>query len=221
MTDGRNDFFSRLRTEYGFRTAVFAAASLIATLAFAVYNGTVGILNGSVWFGALAAYYLLLTLLRGGVLLYRVRRKTETEEQNLYARDRKVYGLCGFALLLLPAALSFAVLQMVRENAAFVHRGLTIYAYAVYVFYKAAAAIRHCVKIRKTREMTLRALRNISLADALASVLALQTAMFREFGTGGGYEPAMNAITGAAVCALTALIGLTMAATALKERTRT
>ena len=60
--------------------------------------------------------------------------------------------------------------------------------------------------------MTVRASKNINLADAMVSILALQTAMFHEFGTGMGdfNIGTMNAITGAVVCALTAAIGIFM-----------
>ena len=209
-------FWNRLFTEYGFRTIIFSIGSFTINLAFAVYNGTIAILISSIWFGALAAYYVFLIVLRGGILIYHARRrkaiKNGQTESETYLRDTKVYGNCGILLVILPIALSVAILQMVRANEAFVHTGITIYAYAVYAFYKIGMAIYNFVKTRKTNEMTVRASKNINLADAFVSILALQTAMFHEFGTGMGdfNIGTMNAITGAAVCALTAAIGIFM-----------
>lgn len=214
-------FWGRLFREYGFRAIFFAACSFFLNVAFAAYNGAVGILNRSVWFGALAAYYVFLLVLRGSLLAYHAARRKkirrgQTEEKTRRG-DAKVYLICGVFLVLLPAALSVAIAQMVSANEAFVHAGLTIYVYALYAFVKIGVAVYNFVKARKTDEMTVRAAKNISLADAMVSVLALQTAMFREFGTGGVNVPMMNAVTGAAVCALTAALGVFMIAVAAKK----
>lgn len=185
-------------------------------IAFALYNGTIAILIGSIWFGALATYYILLIILRGSILAYHTKRrraikKGQSEAETLL-QDTKVYGKCGILLVLLPVALSGALLQMVLANASFVHRGMTIYIYALYALYKISMAIYHFVKTRNTPEMTVRASKNINLADALVSVLALQTAFFHEFGAhmGDFNINAMNAVTGAVVCALTLALGIVM-----------
>ena len=188
----------------------------VVNLAFAVYNGAIAIVISSIWFGALAAYYVFLIIVRGGIFFYHTRRqkaiKSGQTEEKTFLRDTRVYGNCGIILVFLPIALSFAILQMVRANDSFVHTGITIYAYAVYAFYKISMAIYNFVKTRKTNEMTVRASKNINLADAMVSILALQTAMFHEFGTGMGdfNIGTMNAATGGVVCALTAVLGIVM-----------
>ncbi len=219
-------FWNRLFTEYGFRTILFSIGSFAINLAFAVYNGSVAIVIRSIWFGALAAYYILLIVLRGIILGYHVIRRKAVKagqtEEDTYFKDTRIYRVCGIFLLLLPFALSFAILQMVRANDSFVHTGITIYAYAIYAFYKIIVSIYNFVKTRRTNEMTVRASRNINLADAFVSILALQTAMFREFGATGDYVnvATMNAITGAVVCALTAALGIFMIVIAAKNTKR-
>ena len=216
-------FWNRTFTEYGFRTILFSIGSFVINLAFAVYNGSIAIVINSVWFGALAAYYVLLIVLRGTILVYHAfRRKAvkagQTEDITL-RKDTRIYGVCGIVLLLLPIALSFAILQMVRANDSFVHTGITIYAYAIYAFYKIIVSVYNFVKTRHTNEMTVRAAKNINLADAFVSILALQTAMFREFDAAGDAVnvATMNAVTGAIVCALTAAIGVFMIVIAIKK----
>ncbi len=218
-------FWNRLFREYGFRTILFSAGSFAVNIAFAVYNGSVAIVIRSIWFGALAAYYILLIVLRGILIGYHAMRqkavKAGQAEKITLLKDARVYRICGIVLLLLPIALSFAILQMVRANDSFVHTGITIYAYAIYAFYKISVAIYNFVKTRRANEMTVRAVRNINLADAFVSILALQTAMFREFDVGGTVTvPTMNAVTGAVVCGLTAIIGICMIVIAAKK-TRT
>ncbi len=219
-------FWNRLFREYGFRAILFSIGSFAINLAFAVYNGSVAIAIRSIWFGALAAYYVLLIVLRGIILVYHVfRRKAvkagQTEEMT-ERKDTRIYSVCGVVLLLLPIALSFAILQMVRTNDSFVHTGITIYAYAIYAFYKIIVSIYNFVKTRRSREMTVRAAKNINLADAFVSILALQTAMFREFDTAGDFVniARMNALTGAIVCALTAALGIFMIVIAAQKTRR-
>lgn len=218
-------FWNNLFHNYGFRTILFSIGSFTVNIAFAVYNGAValGIVFSSdvdsmlaIWFGALTAYYVVLIILRGSILLYHKKRRKAVQagqpEKETSIRDTKVYGTCGILLLMLPVCLSFAVMQMVAQDAAFEHAGIMIYVYAIYAFYKVITSFCNFVKVSKTDEMTVRASRNINLADALVSILALQTAMFREFNdsTKAVNSARMNAVTGAAVCALTVAIGIFM-----------
>ncbi|MDE6075592.1 MAG: hypothetical protein K2G26_04065 [Clostridia bacterium] len=210
---------NRAFNEYGFTTLLLTACSLIVTLAFAVYNGSIAIVISSLWFGALAAYYIVLVVLRGSILIYhgkskRAALKGQSEKQTLI-NDGKLYLACGILLLLLPLCLSFAILQMVRAGDSFEHTGITIYVYAIYAFFKIITAIYSFIKERRNNSMVIMATKNVKLADAFVSILALQTAMFREFGGIGDISTVMmNAITGAAVCALTVAIGVYMIITA-------
>ncbi|MDE7337421.1 MAG: hypothetical protein K2N32_04830, partial [Clostridia bacterium] len=68
------------------------------------------------------------------------------------------------------------------------------------------------VRAKKHSDMTVKAIRNINLADAAVSVLALQTSMMRSFGQGepAGFSATMNAITGSAVFAFVFALGIFM-----------
>lgn len=202
--------------EYGFTTLIATEGSIFITLAFAVYNGSIAIVIRSIWFGALAAYYIVLIILRVSILVYYGVRKRAVDkgqsETKTQIRDGRLFRACGVLLLLLPVALSFAIMQMVAAGDSFEHKGITIYVYAVYAFYKIITAIYSFVKERRNRSMVIMSIKNVKLADAFVSILALQTAMFREFGDPSGNLDivTMNAITGAIVCALTVAIGVYM-----------
>ena len=207
---------NRIISEYGVTTVILTAGSIIVTFAFAVYNGSIAIVIRSIWFGALAAYYIVLILLRGSILIYySIRKKAvdngQSEAQTLI-HDGKLYRACGIMLFLLPICLSFAILQMVRVGDSFEHKGITIYVYAIYAFFKIITAVYSLIKDRHTKHMTIMAIKYIKLADAMVSILALQTAMFREFAveTQGFDVILMNAIMGAIICALTVAIGVYM-----------
>ncbi|MGN1104941.1 MAG: hypothetical protein ACI4QI_08765 [Candidatus Coproplasma sp.] len=207
----KRNFTNKLISHYSFRTVVFAIGSFTLSAAYVAFNGVLGVINRSVWYGSLAAYYLLLAVMRGVVLnYYRGRNKSDNGDKVYNVKALKIYRLCGIGLIVLPVALSAAILYMVLGKNSFVHHGYTIYVSAMYAFYKIIMAIYNAVKAKKSDEATIGALRNINLADALVSILALQTAMFREFGGEMDMQGQMNGITGTIVCILTAALGIYM-----------
>lgn len=195
-----------LMRNFGLRTVVFSSFSFLLTVAFGVYHGILGIWQGSIWFGSLAAYYIILASMRGGVVLYhRKNRGVEREELT----DIKKYRFSGILLIVTILALSAAIAQMVATDASFKSPGLMIYVSAAYTFTKISMSIFNFIRGRKQEDYTIEALRNINVADALVSVLTLQTAMFQEFGQGISTGVA-NAMTGAGVCALVLALGVYM-----------
>ena len=217
----KSKFVSRLLDNWGYRTVVFAAFSLLLNVAYVVFNGVIAILSRSIWYGALATYYILLTVLRSGIVTYHRKKAkgkyilkqnqidaTFDENTQFKIEELKKYRFCGIILVILPISLSFAILQMVVANNAFIHYGWTVFAVAAYAFYKIIMAIYNVIKATKNDDMTIKALRCISLADALVSILALQTTLLYSFSEGNnGF---VNALTGAAVCALTVALGIYM-----------
>lgn len=208
----KNKFIDRLCGQYAFRTVVFAFGSMSISLLNAVFYCVMGVVALSVWFGALGAYYFLLFFMRFGVILYygkKRRNKEETDETRLKVQEVKTYRICGVLLVLLPLVLSAAIAEMVVSGRTFVRAGMMIYVSSIYTFIKITMSVYNLFKARKNDEMTVRAVRNVNLADALVSVLALQTAMIYEFSKQQTFRYA-NAVTGAAVCALTAALGIFM-----------
>ena len=98
---------------------------------------------------------------------------------------------------------------MVKSNAGFERHGMMIYVAAAYTFIKIGTSIANFVKARREDDYTLQILRNVNLADAVVSVLALQTAMLREFGAELDVG-IFNALTGAGVCSVILALGIYM-----------
>ena len=189
------------------------------SFAYAVFNGVLGIMGLSAWYGALAVYYVLLAAMRGGVLSFHFlgRKKYAADANGEKRADLRAFGICGTGLVLLPLCLSVVIAQTVRGINSFEHPGLTIYVAALYAFYKIVMSVINIFRARRSDELTVRAIRSINLADALVSILALQTAMFREFSPDADAGFA-NALTGFAVCALTAALGIFMIVRSAFER---
>lgn len=210
------EFTRSLLRNYGFRTIVLTIGSFSLSIAFGIYNGVLGIMTKSIWFGALAAYYIFLALLRGSVLTYH-RKKNVKKREDSYSTRTRVYRKCGFWLLILNVALSAAIAQMIFSDRKFEYAGWTIYAFAAYAFYKITMSIINLFKARKQTDMTVQAIRNVNLADAAMSILALQTALLGTFGAEGLNVSLFNTLTGIAVSLLSIGIGVQMIAYANKK----
>lgn len=213
------EFTGKLCEQYDFRTFVFAICTFSLSVANATFNGTIGIISLSLWYCALGGYYLLLALMRGGVLAYRRKRKkfgaSETPSQ-IKIREINSYRACGIMLVLLPLSLSAVIIETLVSDRAFVRSGIALYVTAAYTFYKITMSVYNFFKARKGDDLSVRAIRNVNLADALVSVFALQTAMFHEFSSGEDFGLA-NAVTGGAACLLTLILGVTMIVKAYRE----
>lgn len=191
---------------YGLRTVLTSALSTTLTLSYTVYNGVICVIYHSPWYGALAVYYGLLLAMRGTLLLYHGKNRGKEREKQ---RDLNRYRFCGIALMVMIITLSAAVVQMVRDGAGFEKPGILIYVFATYTFIKLAMSVHNFIKAKKQHDFTVDALRNINIADAFVSILALQTAMMHEFGDGVN-AGLFNALTGSAVCLLVFALGLYM-----------
>lgn len=218
---GRHEFTRDLKESFGFRTVIFAIVSFTVSIAYGIFNGVLGILSRSVWYGALASYYILLALLRGGILWHHVRsgRATETETKRQTAlRRAKAYRNCGILLLLLQMALSAAIVQMIFDEKGFHYEiEWMIFAVAAYAFYKIITAAVNFFKGQGQSDLTVEAIRNVNLADAMVSILALQTALLGIYGAEGLSVSGFNTATGSAVSLFTLGLGVFMIIKAQKR----
>lgn len=209
----RRPFFNNLFTSYGFRTVTFFVLSFTINIAFAIFNGVMGIVAHSVWYGIMACYYIFLSGLRGAMLFggHKIKNCANGDADRTYILKLKMFRLCGISLFLLEIAMSAAVtLMIVSERPTEYSRVMAIVC-AAYTFYKLIFAIINLCKVRRLHDPLLQSFRNINLADAAVSLLSLQVTLVAVFSEGKGSEMnALNAITGAAVCVLTIILGATM-----------
>lgn len=214
----KHEFTHLLLRNFGFRTVIFAIGSFLMSLLFSAFNAYMGIANRSIWYGALAAFYIALAFLRGGVLVYHKNKiGKKTQDQNDEYIKAKVYRNSGIITLILNVALSAAIAQMIFSDAHFSYMGWTVFAYAAYAFYKITLSIISFIKAHKQDDLTVRAIRNINLVDALVSILALQTALLTMFSEDNVDISLFNTFTGVAVSVLSVGIGIYMIASANKK----
>lgn len=185
-----------LMENWGFRTILTSTFALVMSIFNSVLNAYLGISERSIWFGALAAYYIFLALMRSGLLVYH-RTKKDYESEGITRAKR--YMFCGILLLILNAALSSAIAQMIFDDRGFSYKDWLIFAFAAYAFYKIIMAIINAIKARRQDDLTIQAIREINLVDAAVSILALQTALLHTFGDGSIDISLFNTLTGSAV----------------------
>lgn len=209
----KHKFTNELLESYGYRSLVFATFSFLINIAYAVFQAVIAIMSRSIWYGALATYYIALSLIRGGVVA--ISRKSQ---KNAIDPKRQVlsYRNCGIYLIILNFALTGAIVQMVFSDQGFRYPGLMIYVIATYTFYKLTMSIYNIFKARKQTDYTIQSIRNISFADSLVSLLALQTALLQEFSV--NYQPILpNSLTGGAISLIIIAIGIIMVVRGTKE----
>ena len=180
------------------RTRGFALVSLIMNVVFGAYHLVFGILSNSWWLLTLGTYYLILSTVRFAVL--------RTKE-----RERFIAKFTGWMLIVLSIPLAGTViLSVVRDRGRQFHM-IVMIAIAVYAFTKITLATINLVKSRRSTSATLITLRNISFADALVSIFALQRSMLVSFeGMTEGEILIMNATLGCVVCVTVFMLGVNL-----------
>lgn len=219
MTVKKTSFGAQFLEDYTFRTILTTMPSFIINVAYTVYNGVIGIVNQSSWFITTAVYYSLL-----GVMRYHAvntgRKISRMKNQKLIRKkELAVIKTDGILLLLLNLALSGVVLLTIAKGRAKAYSEIMAISIAAYTFYKTTMAVINMVKVRKMQSPILITIRNIGVADALVSILTLQTTMLASFQNTSNLDVnRMNALTGMAVCILIALLGISMIYYASKRK---
>lgn len=196
----RNKYSGRYLTDAYLRANISLYAGFGFNAVYAVLKFLAGMYFKSVWIGAVAVYYMILSVMRFGLLKkQRSIKKYDEEKQRIHGL--KSYRFCGCLMFLLNIAVTALVVQMIWQNKSYSYPGFLIYAFAAYAFYCLTMAIKNMIKYRKMEQPILSAAKMLSFACALISILSMQTAMLTEFGNGQeDFARLMNSLTGGAVC---------------------
>ena len=188
---------SRFMTDRTFRTNVSLQTSFAVELLYVAVNLLSWYIARSWWFVVLAAYYLILAVMRW--LLMGFARKNELGENRI--KEWRRARTCAYILLLINLSLSGAVLMILYQGKGYEQHGVLIYVIALHTFYSATKAIIDVVKYRRMESPVRSTAKVGSLCSALVSMLNLETAMFAQFGGDMAVEDQhlMIMLTGAGV----------------------
>ena len=195
----------RYMTDAAFKVRVSLYNSLAINLLYSAFKLMAGIYYSSVWWGAIAFYYMILALIRFLLLRY-MNTKTEIDLLSEYRR----YRLCGILMVILNLALSGIVFQMVWQNKTYAYPEIIVITMATYTFYAVAASVVDLVKYRKFKRPVMSASKAIRFASALVSMLNLETAMLALYSDNDASRRLMVALTGTAVCLIVLAISTCM-----------
>lgn len=178
----------------------------VSTAAFALYNGALALGYSSLWHGSISVYYLLLSLLRGILLL--AERREEKAPDSVSARWKKgiFCGTWGLVLVLngalvVPAALM--VLSRRRVSMGMIP-AITSATYTTCKVISAALGLRG-----RGGNVFARELGALRFADALVSILILQNTLITVVdGQVDGEMRILSAVTSAGILLL--LLGGTL-----------
>lgn len=205
----------RLLREPPYRQVFFAAASLSVNLLYAFYNGALGIMDRSLWFAAMFAYYLILSVMRFSAVLCGWKRAPSASE------DAEIFvaKLCGSLLVLLGFVLAGVVFISLSQDVAVRHHEIVMITIATYTFCKVTAAVIKAVRQRKNTAPLSVVIRTIGYAETAVSLMTLQRSMLISFGPADDTKaPLMNGLTGIAVCLFILLLGIFTVLRSGKER---
>lgn len=181
---------------YDVRAFVYAACSVVFNICYVVFGIIIANLEQSVWLGVLVGYHIFLIVPRATVL--RIAKRSDGNKQ---VQNVRAYAYCGFALMLLALAV-IPVIRMVLDDKNtynyFVSGIIYVTAIATYTFVKLGIALYNLRKVRKSDDMSLKAIKNVSFADALISIFALQAMMLKEL-KGTANPSVMNPVLGGLV----------------------
>ena len=104
----------RLMVDYEYRTLFFAKVSLLFNIGYAIFTAVFGVLEKSIWYGALATYYIILSISRY-IITRNGNKLTKFDlehKETLKQKKAKIYFACGLLMLLLN--LSFVLIDEIE-----------------------------------------------------------------------------------------------------------
>lgn len=210
----KTKFGKRIAGEQRFRMVLAAAIGFLLNLIYALYHGVLGVINPSVWFITMCAYYTVLGTMRlSAVLCERKGGPTAADDPEYF-----VMKLSGVLLIILSVVLAVVNYISLSRNIAAKYGEITMITIAAYTFYKITMAMIRAVRQRKDPSPLLAVIRNISYAEVAASVLTLQWSMLVSFGTMSSSKVCMmNALTGAGTCLFVLMLGIFMTIRGIKR----
>lgn len=183
------------------RTTLLAILSLAFNSVYAMVNICLGFSGKSSWLITVGAYYLILAVMRFGIIL--------TDRNNEIRHLRFIRNFTGTFLIVLSFVLSISVYLSITYDVTKNQNEIFVITMATYSFAKITLAIINFIKRKKLTSPVLSLIKNIGLADAAVSIFSLQKSMLVSFpGMQNNEIRIMNICTGSAVCILVMLTGI-------------
>lgn len=201
-------FYKKYNEDAVFKSNILLLEGTVINLAYMAFKLMTGLLYSSVWAITIAAYYLLLVVIKGALFMFSVKA-TNKENGELFLSKRITFLSVLLFLVNLPAI--GIVVQVVFLNSSYIYPDYVIYLSAAHTFYTFTKAIINIIKYRKVGKLSITFSKVINIDTAAMSLFALQTAMITTFSQNDEYfRLLMNTLTGIAVVILIAFSSVFM-----------
>lgn len=186
---------NRYMTDVIFKVKISLYISLAINMGFSIFKLISSIVYSSLWIGAEAIYYILLSLIRF-LLLGFMNAKNNKEDM---IAEYRCYRLSAILMLLINLTLSIIVLNMILKNKSYEYSDTFVITSATYTFYMLTVSIIDIIKYRKYKNPILSAAKALRFASTLVSLLSLETIMLMQFGDDESLRTLITAFTGAGI----------------------
>ena len=188
------------------RTLLFTGCGFIINIIYGIGNGCLGILTKSWWLITLAAYYIIVSIMKFSVVFYQYKNTADNKRTDVFIRH-----FVGYMFLVLDIVLIGATVLSAKENMGAYHHEIIMITIATYSFGKIITAIINLCKNKKYDSPVIATIRNISFADAAVSIFSLQRSMLVSFGNKSYFEVQIfNILTGIGVCLIVMILGINL-----------
>ncbi len=175
-------FIDKIKSNEERKILIVSSFSFTINVAFLVYNLVFGIIYKTVWNWSITAYYALLIVFRA-VIITNEKKWGKLQIEDLDAKRLSLFKIVCWCMIVMDLSL-IAPITLMALLKRIVNIGMIpTLAIATYTVYKITLAI---INYSKTENSTLsvKALRLITLKDAIVSILTLQNTMIMVFGNG-------------------------------------
>lgn len=207
-----NSYAERVIHQPDFRAWLSLLGSASVNIAYSVFKFITSFIQGSLWIGAIAVYYFLVSVLRY-VLIFRTHRNSVENDELTYKKNMlKSYEVTGWWMLVLNILILGFGGQMLWVNRTYNFPPYILIGGAGFTFYCLCNSIYNLIKNRRLQHPLFAATKNISLTCSLLSILSFQTSLIAQFGDflTPGQRVISNSITGALVMITVLSIAITM-----------
>lgn len=189
------------------RSEVSLLGGIGINLLYAIFKLGAAAYYHTVLFAAEALFYLVLSGIRM-LLVFHFYSGRRSGSDTVTAW--KSYRLCGWQLLILAFAMSFVILQSLRQSVDYVNLTAVVYGSAFWAFYRLTMAITQLIKFRGSDRPLLSASKFLNFSAALMSIFILQNTLILHFGRDETFRQRMNTGFGVAISLAVIAIALWM-----------
>ncbi len=213
-----NALTAHLISDYGYRTILFTFFALSFNTIAGIFKLCSAFVLHSLWYAVLGTYSVVLAAARYFLLRAAAQAAGIHNDAKRARLGTKIAQCSGRSLIVLALVFFGAVWQMVFAGQAFRYSGAWIVPAGGMALLKIIYALLQLRRVRRLTRRILVCIRQLNCADALVSLMSLQTAVFFALGEQvQPYQQVLNALSGTVVCIVIFAMGIQTALLARAE----